>query len=223
MPRKNEARDAAIARGEKFYFTGQACLRGHVAKRYVSCFRCFECFKDELVEKRQRTVERRATRTLSPREQAKAEGRTRYLTGKPCPRGHFTERLTVNGACVQCSRDATKIREEENHELRDRRLTYRKDNDERYRAHVRNRRAKAKGAGGSHSQRDVDAIWDKQLGRCAYCRRRLSRGYHVDHIKPISGGGDNSRRNLQLTCGPCNLRKGSKDPIAFTRELGRLI
>ena len=36
------------------------------------------------------------------RAKAKAEGKTRYYTGRPCPHGHVAERAVCNGACVEC-------------------------------------------------------------------------------------------------------------------------
>lgn len=33
---------------------------------------------------------------------AKAKGGTRYFTGKPCPQGHFSERMVSTRACVEC-------------------------------------------------------------------------------------------------------------------------
>jgi len=223
MPRKNPERSAAIAKGELFYFTGLPCVRGHIAPRYVTAFKCVECAKDEMAEKRRKTAERKSLRVLTPRGQAIKNGDTRYKTGKPCPRGHYADRMTSSGSCVDCVREDQRQRASENEEVRDAQKIYRKKNAERYRSHVRNRRAKAKGLNSSHSQKDIDAIWDKQLGRCAYCRIRLSEGYHVDHIMPLSKGGSNSRRNLQLTCQGCNGRKSAKDPIDFARQLGRLI
>lgn len=61
-----------------------------------------------------------------------------------------------------------------------------------------------------------------QRGRCAYCRTRLIES-HIDHIEPISRGGSNSRKNLQLTCPACNMAKGARSPIEFARSLGRLL
>jgi hypothetical protein len=39
------------------------------------------------------------------RAQAVAEGRTRYFTGKPCPKGHIADRTTYNYNCVECIKD----------------------------------------------------------------------------------------------------------------------
>jgi|SRR5690348_193938 len=36
------------------------------------------------------------------RKQAKAEGRNKYFTGKPCSFGHITQRYVNSSACVAC-------------------------------------------------------------------------------------------------------------------------
>lgn len=38
----------------------------------------------------------------SERKQAKIAGLPRYFTGKPCLRGHISERYTASGICIQC-------------------------------------------------------------------------------------------------------------------------
>jgi len=50
--------------------------------------------------------------------------------------------------------------------------------------------------------------------RCQYCSRLGDqqggpdgRTWHVDHIFPVSRGGDDSEDNLTLSCATCNLRK----------------
>lgn len=35
----------------------------------------------------------------------------RYYTGKPCGRGHMSERFTANGVCIQCSEENNAKRE----------------------------------------------------------------------------------------------------------------
>lgn len=62
-----------------------------------------------------------------------------------------------------------------------------------------------------------------QRGRCAYCCVKLGSDFHVDHIMPLKLGGPDERSNLQLACGPCNLSKSAKHPVAYAQSLGRLI
>ena len=59
--------------------------------------------------------------------------------------------------------------------------------------------------------RRVD-IYDRDDGRCAYCRVRLARegNWHVDHVFPRSRGGGDGAENLVLTCANCNLSKGDR-------------
>ena len=199
-------RDEAKARGEVFYFTGEPCPRGHVSKRYVSAFKCYECSVEERKAKAAANAEAKDKRPLSPRRQAMAEGRTRYRTGKPCSRGHDAERLTVNGSCVVCNKENAEANS--NGERDDAIKAYRVANRERYRAHARNRRARLK-VQGSHTADDVYAIFARQEGRCVYCDAWLI-DWHLDHRTPISRGGSNGPENLQITCPTCNLKKHNK-------------
>jgi hypothetical protein len=50
-------------------------------------------------------------------------------------------------------------------------------------------------------------VWRRDQGRCVDCgsRERLE----FDHIVPVSQGGSNTARNLELRCEPCNRRKGA--------------
>jgi 5-methylcytosine-specific restriction endonuclease McrA len=88
-----------------------------------------------------------------------------------------------------------------------------------------NRRAQKKRAGGFYSAADIAALKKSQKSKCAYswCKKSLQGGFHVDHIKPLSLGGSNEPRNLQLLCPNCNLRKNAKDPVTFAQENGLLI
>ena len=56
--------------------------------------------------------------------------------------------------------------------------------------------------------------------RCYLCRKSIERGHrHVDHIVPLSKGGDHRPANLAIACDECNVRKSAKEP----GEVGVLI
>ncbi len=47
---------------------------------------------------------------LITRAEAKAQGRARYFTGKPCKRGHVAERYVSIATCVECNSEAGRKR-----------------------------------------------------------------------------------------------------------------
>lgn len=49
------------------------------------------------------------------------------------------------------------------------------------------------------------AVWRRDEGKCSLCKSREKLEY--DHIIPVSKGGSNTERNVQLLCEPCNRRK----------------
>ena len=51
-------------------------------------------------------------------------------------------------------------------------------------------------------------VWRRDGGRCVYCGSRSFLEY--DHIVPVSLGGPNTVRNVQLLCEPCNRSKSNK-------------
>lgn len=85
------------------------------------------------------------------------------------------------------------------------------------------RRARKRGAGGSFTAAQVREVYRKQRGLCASCGASLKDGFHRDHRVPLVAGGSNDITNIDLLCGPCNLRKGSKDPLECATENGRLL
>jgi len=77
-------------------------------------------------------------------------------------------------------------------------------------------------------------VWAKSKGRCWYCGFELpEKGWHVDHFKPLGGGGKfetiikdrlNDIENLVPSCAGCNLFKsvytveGFREKIEHQRE-----
>lgn len=102
-------------------------------------------------------------------------------------------------------------------------LRYYLANTDRYRNYVRNRRAKVRGAIGSHTKEDVAEIARKQIMRCACCHEKLLDDYHADHVMPLALGGSNDKLNLQALCPTCNKKKGAMHPIDFANRNGLLL
>ena len=61
-------------------------------------------------------------------------------------------------------------------------------------------------------QRVRRVIYERDGGICMKCGKPVPKNnYHVDHIIPISAGGDEwDLNNLELSCAECNLKKGAK-------------
>jgi 5-methylcytosine-specific restriction endonuclease McrA len=163
-------------------------------------------------------------------KEAEARGSKYYFTGRPCGKGHLSPRQTSNRTCLKCSNEAAAkwytgnayYRKNQEH-LKAESRRWARENPEARKAHHRNRKARKRGNGGSHTADDIRAIFKAQRGRCAYCRSRLGCDRHVDHIVPLADGGTNDRANLQLLCQDCNLAKSDRDPLDHARSLGMLL
>jgi 5-methylcytosine-specific restriction endonuclease McrA len=83
----------------------------------------------------------------------------------------------------------------------------------------RNREAKKRWNGGSHTQSDLDLMYRTQQGRCWYCQCELNGKYEVEHRVPIDRGGHNNPSNLVLACRDCNRSKGNKLPSEWNGRL----
>ena len=58
---------------------------------------------------------------------------------------------------------------------------------------------------------------------CYWCNTKLNKNNtHLDHLMPLSKGGEHTLSNLVISCRKCNLSKNAKDPIEFANKLGRL-
>jgi 5-methylcytosine-specific restriction endonuclease McrA len=57
---------------------------------------------------------------------------------------------------------------------------------------------------------DLAIVWARDEGICGICQEAADQSdWHLDHIQPLSKGGEHSYRNTQVSHPVCNLRKGA--------------
>lgn len=87
-----------------------------------------------------------------------------------------------------------------------------------------NRRAKKRNNGGVITPGLKAKLFEAQKKSCVCCKKQFNiSSLHMDHIIPISKGGPNEDKNIQLLCQPCNQSKHAKHPIDFMQERGYLL
>lgn len=97
---------------------------------------------------------------------------------------------------------------------------YRKANPEKVREWAKSKKRRKYG---KLPRGTVARLLVLQKNCCAYCRKTLSAGYHVDHVMPLKLGGKHESSNVQLLCPTCNVRKSAKHPIVYANERGMLL
>lgn len=196
----------AKALGLRKYFTGRPCKRGHVADRDLHS-RCLACRQiDSIVEHRKYYI--------AHKEHLNEISRARYANLSPDEKTEARKRWSA-----QRREYAAGHREHE----RLRRKSYYLANKEKYVAYVHTRNANKKHVGGRYTPDDIARIKNTQHNKCAMCRKSLRRNGEIDHIVPISRGGSNFSKNLQLLCRDCNRAKSARDPVIHARSLGYLL
>ena len=82
----------AINHGLQKYFTGEPCINGHIAERFIRKGNpCVECIRLQKKRRRERL-----------NEIVEKTGKNTYFTGVPCINGHKAERYLLNNTCVTC-------------------------------------------------------------------------------------------------------------------------
>lgn len=200
-------RQEALDLGLDKFFTGEPCLHGHLAFRYVKDKGCVEC----ACQRGRAWARNNKEKHLEISRRWKKSNPTKVLKWKTSWRKRSKQSIL---------KSEQKWRKNNPEKSRKIKLRYYSNNKEKFRAAYHARRARE----GTFSKEDLEVRYQSQHGKCAYCKKKMAqKKMHVDHIIPIALGGSNYPANLQLTCRTCNLRKGAKDPVVFARTIGLLL
>jgi 5-methylcytosine-specific restriction endonuclease McrA len=231
----------AKERGLKRFSTGDPCVHGHIAERFVSNGRCVECSyatarkrraekPEECLAYERRYYARNAERVKAyTRAWNKANRKSRLETERRYAEKHPGYALEKGRKQYAKDPEQSRIRQRERrqrdveaHNARHREYLAR--HPEKTPEYYRRYRARKANASGSHTAADIAALERMQRHCCAYCRADLRKvGRSIDHIIPLSRGGSDAPANLQLLCRSCNSSKHARHPIEFARSRGMLL
>lgn len=241
--------------GAKRYISEKPCPKGHLGERFTSNQRCVICSIESRInwtnKNRDIVNKRQNQKRLENREEVRKKEREWYHKNKDKIVSVKTKWRDNNKDLLKKNRikryweNPEKYREiqrqyksenkntvdaynskyyQENVEKEKTRVKlWQKENPETIKIINKNRRARKKNAEGKYTLADIKRIRKDQKDKCGYCEELLGSIVHIDHIIPLSNGGTNWPRNIQILCPTCNMRKKAKDPIDFARSFGKLL
>lgn len=84
---------------------------------------------------------------------------------------------------------------------------------ERMRLDAHTRRARLQGVASERIPQEFrTAQLERQGGKCFYCQETITGRSEIEHVIPLSKGGDHIEANLVVSCPPCNQAKGAQYP-----------
>lgn len=102
---------------------------------------------------------------------------------------------------------------------------YKEEGNESYwRTRVRRINDLCKGRWETKGQLDFKVVKESFDNKCHYCGDEIThQEAHVDHIEPLSKGGDNTHENTTFACKTCNMMKYNLNPVDFASHMKKIL
>ena len=230
------SRKEAKALGLLHYRSGRPCVNGHDAIRRTTTGSCTQCGAEFRANNKDAIREKKRLEYLANQEKIKERSR-QWSKDHPDEKKkrdrehHWANRdriLPQKRDYYQNNKDFLSISKKKwiknnPDAVKAIKNKWVRANPEKHAEITRNRKARIRGAGGKHTKEDIKYLLEKQKHKCANCKKSVKKERHIDHIMPIVLGGSNDKKNLQILCPSCNLKKNRKHPITWAQENGRLL
>jgi 5-methylcytosine-specific restriction endonuclease McrA len=227
--------EAKLQGADRFY-TGRPCKRGHVSERYTASRECVSCTSDKAKKRwaekpdieKQRIAAWRAENKArivaydaARRKIAWAENAPKLLSEQ---REYYKKNIHKKRAYLRAyyKKNARRLskwwkeyRDKHPKKFRAKKRSYYERHYEVIIANEQTRRARLLNAKGRFTAQQIRDLARKQGYICAACPKSIKAFYHRDHIIPLSRGGSNGIRNIQLLCARCNHCKYNKTPAEW--------
>ncbi len=202
--------DEASSLGERHFFTGLPCSRGHVSPRFVSSRGCVQCSAENRSSWRKKNPDkaRDADKSFRDRNKEKVDAWTKSW------RARNPEKVSKHNRDYYAR---TPGRAESNKLWRD------KNKDKKRRYEVK-RRMKLKfiREDDLSERKKTEDRWQKMFDKCHVLFEKTGHKWHVDHIIPLSKGGRHHYSNFQILPAILNVRKSSRaiyiEPFSWVKD-----
>lgn len=190
--------DEARSLGERHFFTGVPCSRGHVSPRFVSSRGCKQCSAENSSKWRKENPERakEIDRVSKASDKERAAGWIKsWRIKNPEKVAKYNRDYYRNNPNASASRkkwrENNKSRKNELNSIRKMRKKFSMPVDFEERALTESR-------------------WEEMYKKCCRMFQLTGHKWHVDHIIPLSKGGRHHYSNFQILPAVLNVRKSSR-------------
>jgi hypothetical protein len=149
------------------------------------------------------------------RKDAKAQGATEFFTGIPCGNDHVSPRYVSTGNCVLCVMESNKKRNASGKGKASAKQ-WQESNPDRFAAYMGWYNARGRGATLPHDFRSTTDLVLATVGFYQEARRltqETGKSYVVDHVVPLTRGGQHHPGNLRVISNAFNFAKRNMTDI----------
>ena len=222
-------RAEAIKKGQKWFYTGVPCTNGHIDKRSVSRWACYQCTRDykkqRLATNGDKIREQKRASYYRNFESISAKAKEKYPEIREARKKYLKDYYAKNrDKRIQVAKEYFAENKEKVYEYKSRWNKTEVGIINRKKAKA-NRRALE--SNGKIKAKELKTLLDTSNGKCYWCNCNINKenssSFHFDHYVPLAKGGMNLIENIVISCPSCNMSKKAKDPIQYANEQGRLL